>query len=170
MLSLQSHSTLYDPIDCQAPLSMEFSRQEYCSGLPCPPAGYLPDPGIKPTSLMSPALADGFFTTGANWCHLEGAEFLPLLSSKDGPRCWLFRGFLVLNYKDYIRVKYKISASLMRVCAAFGVAKWKGDINPKRARDRAWRWTIPTIFWAVARSSHAWCCTTQTFPLYKPVH
>ena len=34
-----------------------FSRQEYWSGLPCPPPGNLSDPGIKPTSLMSPALA-----------------------------------------------------------------------------------------------------------------
>ena len=39
----------------QAPLSMEFSRQEYWSGLPCPPPGDLSDPGIKPASLMSPA-------------------------------------------------------------------------------------------------------------------
>ena len=39
----------------QAPLSMGFSRQEYCSGLPCPPPGDLPDPGIKATILMSPA-------------------------------------------------------------------------------------------------------------------
>ena len=41
----------------QAPLSMGFSRQEYWSGLLCPPLGDLPDPGIKRTSLMSPALA-----------------------------------------------------------------------------------------------------------------
>ena len=40
----------------QAPLSMGFSRQEYLSGLPCPPAGDLPQPGIQPGSLMSPAL------------------------------------------------------------------------------------------------------------------
>ena len=46
----------------QAPLSMGFSRQEYQSGLPCPLPGDLPDPGIKPTSLMSPALAGGFFS------------------------------------------------------------------------------------------------------------
>ena len=43
----------------QAPLSMGFSRQEYCIGLPFPPTGDLPHPGIK---LMSPALAGGFFT------------------------------------------------------------------------------------------------------------
>ena len=41
----------------QAPLSMGFSRQEYWSGLPCPPPGDLPDPGIKPASLMSSAFA-----------------------------------------------------------------------------------------------------------------
>ena len=38
---------------------MEFSRQEYWSGLPCPPPWDLPDPGIEPVSLMSPALAGG---------------------------------------------------------------------------------------------------------------
>ena len=47
----------------QVPLSMGFSRQEYCSGLPFPPPGDLPDPEIKPVSLVSPALAGGFFTT-----------------------------------------------------------------------------------------------------------
>ena len=44
----------------QAPLSMGFSRQEYWSGLPCPPPGDLPNPRIEPASLMSPALAGGF--------------------------------------------------------------------------------------------------------------
>ena len=47
----------------QPPLSMEFSRQEYWSGLPCPPPGDLPDPGIKNTCLMSPPLPGGFLTT-----------------------------------------------------------------------------------------------------------
>ena len=40
-----------------------FSRQEYWSGLPSPPPGNLPDPGIKPMSLVIPALTGGFFTT-----------------------------------------------------------------------------------------------------------
>ena len=43
-------------VACQAPLSMGFSRQEYWSGLPCPPPKDLPNPGIKPTCVMSPAL------------------------------------------------------------------------------------------------------------------
>ena len=47
----------------QAPLSMGPSRQEYRSGLPFPPPRDLPNPGIEPTSLASPALAGGFFTT-----------------------------------------------------------------------------------------------------------
>ena len=51
----------------QAPLSMGFCRQEYWSGLPCPPPGDLPDPGIEPTTLMPPALAGRFFTTSAIW-------------------------------------------------------------------------------------------------------
>ena len=51
----------------QAPLSTGFSRQECYSGLSCSPPGDLPDPGIKPTSLISPALAGGFFTTSTTW-------------------------------------------------------------------------------------------------------
>ena len=51
----------------QAPLFMEFSRQEYWSGWPSPLPGDLPNPGIEPTSLTSPALAAGFFTTSATW-------------------------------------------------------------------------------------------------------
>ena len=51
----------------QAPLSMGFSRQEHWSGLPYPPPGYIPNPGVKPVSLMSPALTDGFFTMSTTW-------------------------------------------------------------------------------------------------------
>ena len=51
----------------QAPLSIGFSKQEYWSGLSCPPPGGLPNPGIEPAPLMSPALAGGFFTTSATW-------------------------------------------------------------------------------------------------------
>ena len=51
----------------QAPLSMGFSRPKHWSGLPCHPPRDLPDPGIEPTSLKSPALAGGFLTTSATW-------------------------------------------------------------------------------------------------------
>ena len=61
----------------QAPLSMGFSRQEYQSGLPCPLPGDLPNPGIESASLMSPALAGGFFTTeppGESLCGRERSK------------------------------------------------------------------------------------------------
>ena len=51
----------------QAPLSMGVSRQRYWSGLPYPPPGDLPDPGIEPVSLTSLSLTGEFFTTSATW-------------------------------------------------------------------------------------------------------
>ena len=54
-------------VACQTPLSMEFPRQEYWSGVPFPSLGDLPDPEIEPTSLASRALASGFFITNAIW-------------------------------------------------------------------------------------------------------
>ena len=51
----------------QALLSLGFSRHECWSELLCPPPGNLPHPGREPISLMSPALAGGFFTTRATW-------------------------------------------------------------------------------------------------------
>ena len=51
----------------QAPLSVGFSRQEYWSGLPCPPPGNLPNPGIELASRISPALAERFYTASATW-------------------------------------------------------------------------------------------------------
>ena len=62
-----SDSTILWNIARQAPLSMGLSRQEYWSGLPCPPPGDLPDPGIEPRPLTSPQVASGFFTTSVAW-------------------------------------------------------------------------------------------------------
>ena len=53
---------------------MDFSRQRYWTGLPFPPPGDLPDPGVKPVSLVSSALADGFFTTSTTWEAHEWAS------------------------------------------------------------------------------------------------
>ena len=52
---------------CRVPLPMGILREEYWSAVPCPTPEDLPHPGIKPTSLKSPALADRFFTTSATW-------------------------------------------------------------------------------------------------------
>ena len=51
----------------QAPLPMEFSRQEYWSGLPFPSPGDLPDTGVELMSPVSPAFAERFFTASITW-------------------------------------------------------------------------------------------------------
>ena len=75
-------------VACQAPLSMGFSRQEYWSRLPFPSLGHLPNSGIKPTSLTSPVLAAGFFTTAPPGKHPLGSS-LGLLQQNtiDGHVC-----------------------------------------------------------------------------------
>ena len=88
--------TLCDPIDCshQSLLSMGFSRQEYWSGLPCPPPGDLPDPGIEPGSstLQTDSLLlshwespEVFYYTPKN--QVESAN-APELMLACGGRCW----------------------------------------------------------------------------------
>ena len=76
-LVVVNSATLWTPA-CQAPLSMKFSGQEYWSRLPFPPPVDLPDPGIKPLSLVSPALTVGFFITSTAW---EAHEIAYLFSS-----------------------------------------------------------------------------------------
>ena len=65
VLVAQSCQILCDPMSVthQAPLSMEFSRQEYWSGLPFPPSGDLPHPGLELETPVSPAIVGRFFTT-----------------------------------------------------------------------------------------------------------
>ena len=75
---------------------MGFSRQEYWSGMPFPLPGDLPDPGIEPMSLISPALASGFFTTTATWeaphyivCVLYYVlEMVSIKTQKQFPKEW----------------------------------------------------------------------------------
>ena len=64
--SLQSCLALCESMECSLPGSSVHEILQV-SGLPFPSPGDLPDPGIKPASLMSPALAGGFFTTSTTW-------------------------------------------------------------------------------------------------------
>ena len=83
MLSHFSHIQLFASVwtvTHQSPLPMGFSRQEYWSGLPRPPPGDLPDPGIDPTSLKSSALAGGLFTTATIWETQRSPRELRLIS------------------------------------------------------------------------------------------
>ena len=67
--SLQLPLTLWNPwtVAHQAPLSMGLSRQEYLEWVAMPSFRGSPDPGIKPGSLISPALVGWFLTTSATW-------------------------------------------------------------------------------------------------------
>ena len=115
----QSCLTLCDPwtIARQAPLSKEFSRQEYWS-VGCHFLFHLPDPGIKPTFLASPALAGRFFTTAlpGNWCYcvlliwsawLPGAIGLLLLPLHASWGRW--RAFSRMDPTWYFFVRKRIS-------------------------------------------------------------
>ena len=73
----------------QAPLSVDFSRQDYWSELSLPTPGELPHPGIEPLSFESPALTDGFFTTrplGSHWELLFLIE-LPAIIDTEHFKC-----------------------------------------------------------------------------------
>ena len=83
---------------CQAPLPKEFSRQEYWSGLSRPPPGDLPNPGIEPTSLTSPALADRFFTTSATWEALISLYLLELVCTANDRGTSLMVQWLRLHF------------------------------------------------------------------------
>ena len=90
--SLRPHE-LY--VACQAPLSMGFSRQEYWSELPFPISGHLPNPGIEPTSLVSPALEGKFFITSAT---LEVSDLHPNTCLFGSYWKWYFKNILNFGF------------------------------------------------------------------------
>ena len=118
----------------QASLSMGFSRQEYWSGLPCPPSGDLPNPGIEPAYLAFPALAGRFFITNTTWeTHKEREEngkfvsflyqiislwitdrslnILITLHSKGNANPWKLRRACVANFKGEVNFAFEGSLS-----------------------------------------------------------
>ena len=96
-------------VDRQGPLSMGFSRQEYWSGLPYPPPGNLPDPGIEPTALTSPALSGRFFTTSATW-EASNTRIDTKIILKQQHKTWImFRillGRMWSTFRNFFRTYY----------------------------------------------------------------
>ena len=90
----------------QAPLSTEFSRQEYWSGLPFPSPGDLPNPGIKPGSLMSPALAGRFFTSSTTW-EAQDRYICRYIFSTHNRKTYLM--FLICKGKSCFHERQKIT-------------------------------------------------------------
>ena len=99
--SLQSCPALCDPMDYSPPgSSVHGILQARIQGwLPCPPPGDLPDPGIEPASLMSPALAGGFFTTGTTWEALVVCVSAPVSSMLMSSTCVLHVPNSILEMK-----------------------------------------------------------------------
>ena len=93
-------------------LQASLSRQEYWSGLPCPPQGNFPDPGIELTSLLSPVLASEFFTISAIWEALFENIGLILKSSAGS---LLLSSFLHQKYVVYMK-KILFSMQVFFVC------------------------------------------------------
>ena len=118
----------------QAPLSMGFSRQDYWNGLPFPPPGDLPDPGIEP---VSSALAGGFFTT-------EPTEriFYPVPCLIWGmTRCrWSILSLKDSHSEEEIDIKIIIRKQCLVAC--WGSHRKKGmGIWPEGLREASWgRW------------------------------
>ena len=123
VLSCFSHVQICDLMDCSPPASSTLQARNRGSGLPCPPPGDPPDPRIKLTSLTSPALAGGFFTTSTTW----QAPFLctqPPRNKHEIFKCLLYnfiynesakeiKPYIELKEIDFVEVK---SRSSIAVC------------------------------------------------------
>ena len=99
----------------QAPLSMGFSRQEHWSGLPRPPPGDLPNPGVEPLVLISPALAGEFFTTNITWA----AQLLVWITPK------IFIGYLgiaAVHGVEKSQIQLSDETTATRYCFHFSVS------------------------------------------------
>ena len=91
MLSHFSHVQLFVTlltVACQVPLSMGFSRQEYWSGLPCPPPEDLLIQGSNPCLLCLLHLAGKFFTTSTTWEAKKYWDILILIKDSDAGQDW----------------------------------------------------------------------------------
>ena len=99
-----------------APLSVKFFWQEYWSGLTFPSPGDLPDPGTEPSSLVSSALAGGFFTAGSTWEVAKTTAITVCVLESDSPgmgssACWVvtvWRGSSLFTSWLYL-ITYKMA-------------------------------------------------------------
>jgi len=79
---------------------MGFSRQEYWNGLPCPPPGDLPEPGIKPVS--PPVLVGGFFTISTTWESMKvKVKVAQLYLTISNPMDYIYIQFMEFSRPEY---------------------------------------------------------------------
>ena len=123
----------------QAPLSMGFSRQKYWSGLPWPPPGDLPNPGIEPSSLMSPVLASRFFTTSTTWEACVRGENPLNLQVTFSRACFSYSKLSVSRNDP--RVRLSLSSGH---CGDGGVL-WHSEPLTPRWRERIYRKVLQVV-------------------------
>ena len=144
----------------QAPLSMGFSRQEYWSGLPSPPPGALPHPGMEPASPASPvapALAGELFTTGGprEACilvcgygeHLVGVPLRQRLLGAG--HC---SGCVCVNMMS----SHEISIAMISCVQSHTANKWSHSSSPYRPDSHWGLWVDDTPEKVSVRGREAW--------------
>ena len=120
---------------------MGYPRQEHWSGLLCPPPGDLPDTGIKPRSLMSPAMARGFFTTSATWestAAIDPHSVLTELHSLE------FLAFCVLRRKA---LSLCVSSPDISVLGVTTLILWSGKESSCQCRSHGFNPWVRTMPW-----------------------
>ena len=144
---------------CRVPLSLEVSKQEYRSGLPFPPPGNLPNPGIEPVSLASPALAGRFFAT-------EIYFNISVLSIHRKDWCWNWNSnTLATPFEELTHWKRPWCWERLKAGGEGDDRGWDGWMaSPTRwawagASSRSWWWTErPGMlqFMGLQRVGHDW--------------
>ena len=136
--------TLCNPMDCSPPgFSVHGILQaEYWSGLPFPSPGDLPNPGVKPESLMSPALAGRFFTTSTTWDRHFGAQ-IPALPDQVGESRQVTLS-LVPSVSSSISGE---KPTRLQGCCGAGMQQWQASLLtvnrcPERDAPTPQHWTI----------------------------
>ena len=99
-------------VACQAPSSMGLSRQEYWSGLPCPPPGDLSNPGTEPMSVISPALTGGFLPL------MPPGKPLVSDSLKQWGRWWYSLKITAVSYYRYVWHDESYKSQIFTLCQA----------------------------------------------------
>lgn len=124
VLSCFSHVRLLatqETVAHPAPLSLGFSRQEYESGLPCSPPEHLLNPENESLSLMSPALASGFFTSSATW----KAPSVMIMCPKE-ITAWLYLGVMCFEFS--LDERYLWEAKNNFICVYVIDSYWNSSI------------------------------------------
>ena len=142
---------------------MGFSRQEYWSGLPYPPPGDLPNPGIETASLMSPVLAGGFFTTSATFNFFGSKITADGDCSHEIKRCLLLGREVMTNLDGILKsrnitlpTKVRLVKAMVFPVVMYGCENWTVKKPECRRIDAfgLWCWRrLLRVPWTARRSN-----------------